>query len=277
MGKCIYCGQKAGLFSDKHKECEQKYLNGQSEIVKLIESTIVEADDFSNLKADIEKIATECYIPTTRFDNLFTKGYDKAVEKFLEDGIITKEEEEKLDKFQEQLQLSQGVVNKNNSLAKVTQAAIVRELSEGTIPEDRFGYEGILPVNFQKGEKLIWLFPAVEFYEQRIKTHYEGGYSGVSFRVARGVSVRTGGFRGNPVKTEEMKYITTGDFIVTTKSLYFSSSSKSVKLPLQKILRIEPYRDGIGLQKDTATAKPQVFKGLDGLFVYDVVTHLNQM
>lgn len=276
MGKCIYCGQSAGLFSNKHKECEAKYLNGKSEIIRLVEKAITEFDDFNSLKSDIEKIAADNYIKLPEIDDLYTRGYDKAVEKLLEDGVVTKEEEKRADKFMDQLALPQAVVDKNESLQKLVRASIIRDLTEGIIPEDKFAVQGHLPVNFKKDEKLLWMFMGVEFYEQRVKTHYEGGYAGVSFRVAKGVSYRTGGFKGHPVKTEEMKYISMGDFIVTNKNLYFISPSKNLKIQMDKILTMEPYEDGIGLQKDGTTAKPQVYKNLDGWFIYNVVSYLTQ-
>ena len=113
-------------------------------------------------------------------------------------------------------------------------------------------------------------------YEQRTRTQYQGGYSGVSVRIAKGVYYRTGGFKGHPVKIEEMKYIGTGIFAITNKHVYFASSSKSFRIQFGKIITMDPYEDGIGLQKDGATAKPQVFKNIDGWFTYNVISNLNK-
>lgn len=38
-------------------------------------------------------------------------------------------------------------------------------------------------------------------------TIYQGKTQGVSVRIAKGLYYRTGSFKGNPVKIEEMKYI----------------------------------------------------------------------
>ena len=37
---------------------------------------------------------------------------------------------------------------------------------------------------------------------------------------------------------------------------------------------MDPYQDGIGLQKDGATAKPQIFKNIDGWFTYNAISNL---
>lgn len=276
MGKCKYCGQKTGLLSSKHKECEVKYLTGKTEIAQLIESTIIETADFQNLKSDVERLAHEYFVKNEEIDSIYTIGFDNSIEKFLEDGILSTEEEENVGEFKEKLDLSQDVLDKNGSLQKVMKASILRDLTEGNIPEPKINIQGHLPFNFQKAEKLVWVFQNVEFYEQRTRTQYQGGYSGASIRVAKGLYYRTGSFRGNPVRIEEMKYIDTGIFAVTNKHLYFASSSKNFRTPFNKIITIDPYEDGIGLQKDGATAKPQVFKNIDGWFTYNAISNLNQ-
>lgn len=40
MGTCKYCGEKAGLFSSAHKECEQKHTNGLNELERDIQSCL---------------------------------------------------------------------------------------------------------------------------------------------------------------------------------------------------------------------------------------------
>jgi hypothetical protein len=37
------------------------------------------------------------------------------------------------------------------------------------------------------------------------------------------------------------------------------------------------YSDGIGLQKDGVSAKPQIFKGLDKWFTYNVISNLKNL
>jgi len=76
MGTCKYCGQKAGFLKSKHKECEDKYKNGKSEIIKLVESAIAETSDFNKLKSDIEKISNESFIKQEELEGLYVAGFD---------------------------------------------------------------------------------------------------------------------------------------------------------------------------------------------------------
>lgn len=64
---------------------------------------------------------------------------------------------------------------------------------------------------------------------------------------------------------------------VTTKHLYFAGDGKSFRVQYDKIVSFEPLNDGIGIQRDAATAKPQYFVTGDGWFIYNLVTNLAQM
>jgi hypothetical protein len=277
MGKCIYCGNPAGFFRKKHNECVQKYLSGQKEIKSATLETIMNNGDFELLKQMVHQIANENYIEEGTINRMLASGFNLAVNNFLEDGILSEEEEEKAGQFQYFFKLPQEIINKNGALEKVNKAAILRELVNGKLPESRIIIDGNLPFNFQKGEKLIWLFQNVEFHEQRIKTSFRGVSRGVSVKIMKGVYYRTGLFQGNPVRTAEMTFMGVGLMALTNKNIYFASSSKSLKIPYNKIITFEPYEDGLGLQKDGVSAKPQIFKNIDGWFAYNVVQNISKV
>lgn len=277
MGNCIYCGQKAGFLKSKHKDCESNYFDGKNKIIENICTVITKDSDFDNLENKIKEIAEKNYIKPDEIIDLYTKGFDNAVDSFLDDGILTTEEEDKISKFKTHYNFEQNVIDKNGSLQKVVKAAILREILDGQIPETKLNIQGNLPFLLQKNENIIWIFQDVDFYEQRTRTVYQGKTQGVSVRIAKGLYYRTGSFKGNPVKIEEMKYISSGLVALTNKQIYFASSAKNFKVPYNKIVTIDPYEDGVGLQKDGANTKPQVFKGLDGWFTYNIISNLNQM
>ena len=136
-------------------------------------------------------------------------------------------------------------------------------------------YEGAIPFLLEKGENILWLFQNVEFYEQRTKTSFEGRSQGISIKIAKGVYYRTGNFKGNPVVNTQMTLLGSGILALTNKNLYFSSSIKNLKTPFKKLISLTEYSDGIGMQKDGTTAKPQIFKNIDGWFAYNLISHLN--
>jgi len=281
MGKCKYCNQSVGLLKSKHKDCEEKYNKGKNQIIGLIETTIVKATDYPNLRTDIENISKNNFIKSSEVNELITLGFDNAVDRFLDDSILSKDEEKRLNEFVETIfpnetqEHCETILDKNGSLEKVIKATIIRDITEGIVPETKIN-AGQLPFDFQESEQLIWVFHNVKYFEQTVKTHFREGSRGVSIKVANGVYYRTNAFKGYPVHEQRMKYIDLGVFAITNKHIYFSSSNETFKIPFGKIETIQPYEDGIGIHNDETTAKPHVFKGLDGWFTYNVVSNLNQ-
>ena len=56
---------------------------------------------------------------------------------------------------------------------------------------------------------------------------------------------------------------------------YFSGGGKSFRIRHDKIVSIQPYSDGVGIHRDAATAKPQVFATGDGWFTYNLLMNVS--
>lgn len=274
MGTCIYCGQKAGFLKSKHPGCESNFNVGKNDIIKIVSNAIIKKSDHIETEKLIKLIATESHIKDDEMTNLYVKGFDNAVESFLEDGLLTIEEEDKISEFQSFHNFKQDVYDINGSLQKVVRASILREIMEGNIPESKLSISGNLPFLLQKNEIIIWLFKRAEYYEQATRTVYEGRSHGTSIRIAKGLYYRTGSFKGHPVKVQEMKRISDGLLALTNKHLYFSSAAKSFKIPYSKIIALDQYEDGIGIHRDGVNTKPQAFQGIDGWFTFNLISNL---
>lgn len=271
---CKFCGQPAGFLRSVHKECELAHSNALVSIPNEISESITSTSDFSNLNNEITLLAKTAYVNQNELSELYSLGFDKAVEIFLDDGVISKDEEEKISGFKKYFNLDQNVLNKNGSFEKVAKGLILNDIFQGKLPDNRLDIAGNSPFLLGKDETLIWIFQSVEFYEQRTKTTFQGKSQGISFKIAKGVYYRTGQFKGNPVTTTQMALIANGMFALTNKNMYFASASKSFKTPYSKLISMTQYSDGIGIQKDGVSAKAQIFKGLDGWFTYNVISNL---
>ena len=99
---------------------------------------------------------------------------------------------------------------------------------------------------------------------------------GVSFRVAKGVYVRPSTFRGRSVASTSMQHTDTGTLGITTKHIYFKGDSKSFRVRLEKIVSFEPFQDGLGIMRDTARAKPEIFRmaATDAWFLLNIIDAL---
>ena len=60
---------------------------------------------------------------------------------------------------------------------------------------------------------------------------------------------------------------------MTNKNLVFVGT-KSIKIPLSKIISYTPYQDGIEIVKDAATPKGYTFAGYDPWFTINAVQSL---
>ena len=155
-------------------------------------------------------------------------------------------------------------------------AAVIRDVLSGVIPQ-RMKLEANLPINFQKDEKVVWVFPGCEYLEDRTHRQYVGGSQGVSLRIMKGVYYRVGVFAGQPVDRTERVHIDIGVVVVTNKHIYFAGPVKAVRVPYAKIVSFQPFSDGIGVIRDASNAKPQIFVTGDGWFTYNLVTNLARL
>jgi hypothetical protein len=275
MGKCAYCGKDAGLLHKFHKECQERYDNALSQMSSLAADAIHNGTSLPLLEFNLTGMATSGLVPLKK---ALVEGWERAVTRALDDGVLSHEEETRLVDFKDHFQLSQDDLNTQGAYIRVVQNAVLRDVLEGNPQQQRVQMDSSLPFNLLKSESLVWAFDQVKYYEQRTQRSYTGGYQGVSIRVARGIYYRTGGFRGHPVETAYMQYVGIGMLGVTTKQLYFTAGmEKSFRVRYDKIVSILPYSDGVIIQRDAATAKPQAFVTGDGWFISNLLTNLAQM
>jgi hypothetical protein len=273
MGICIYCGKPAGFLRKKHRECEEKRNKGMAEMIRLAKEAALGMHPIEGLSNELAGIAENSFISSEQIRETLISGWEQAVSHFLEDGNLEIQEEDRLTSFAEHFALTQEDLDKNGAYTKFVRGAVLRELMEGKIPK-RCQPVGALPFNFQRSETLIWIFNNVAYYEDKTRRRYVGGSQGVSLRIAKGLYYRVGSFRGHPVETTERVHVDTGILAVTTKHIYFHGSTKSFRVRFDKIVSFTPYSDGIGIQRDASTAKPQVFVTGDGWFTYNLLVNI---
>ncbi|HJT37909.1 MAG TPA: zinc ribbon domain-containing protein [Actinomycetota bacterium] len=94
----------------------------------------------------------------------------------------------------------------------------------GSTKED----EPSISLNLKKDERVFEILQGAVLIEpKRSPGHWQGGYSGVSFRVYKGVRVHTGGTRGTYVQGEEAPTpIDTGTATITDQRIVFEGSKQ---------------------------------------------------
>ncbi len=275
--KCKYCGQKAGLFKRVHKHCEDRHRNGRMDIQRHARDALHGTLRLDGLKQKIYDIAADCHISDEEVGDVILVTFSVFVSQVLDQGLITPEQEERVVLFEREVEMKQSFLDSFGDYSKLVKSRIIRELTEGKIPEEIQELIPNLPFILQKDEYLVWVERrSIFFYEQTSQTTYTGGYAGIGIRVAKGLYFRTGGFKGNPVHTSEMKLIGLGMFGLTNKHIYFYSPERTFRIPFKKIVAVNAFHDSVSLQQDGSRSKPQIFQGVDGWFVYNVIANMSR-
>ena len=144
---------------------------------------------------------------------------DAAVESTLEEGILTLDEENSLHRYLDHFNITASQVDDNGVLTTKVQAAVIREISEGIVPQ-RQNIAGRVPFNLMKSEQLVWVMDEVDYLETVTWRERCGTSHGLSIRVARGVYYRPGTFRSRAVEWEETVHQDTGLLGFTTKQMH---------------------------------------------------------
>lgn len=86
-----------------------------------------------------------------------------------------------------------------------------------------------------ESETCVALSPGVQYIEFRKHTHYEGRSAGISVRIMKGVSVRSGGFAGQPVTTVSPEVADYGTILITDRRILFTGEREVLEIPLKKL------------------------------------------
>ena len=195
---------------------------------------------------------------------------NQAGKNFLKNGYMTPAQQKKIDDYVSTLGLS--LINLPTSLQgtyieELGQSSILSDIQAGRAPR----YIINAPIILAKGESALWCYNNVTMYQEKIKREMVGRHSGYSFRVMKGVTYRTGGFKGHPVETSYMENQGLGSLYITNKNIIFMGQTRSIKVPYSKIIGINPYSDGMEIQRDGNNVKRLVFQGFDCSFVLNVI------
>jgi hypothetical protein len=273
MGACTYCGESAGFFRSKHNECEEQYQKEHNSILFLMKEIATSTDNALS-QATLTALKKKSYTPAHLLLPSFIEGWENALYAALDDHLLSPQEEKSLRTLQDILDLKEDELNLNSAYTHFEQAIILRQLEKGEYPQN-FSRNS-LPFNLQKSEEIVWLFDEVEYFEEKKRIHYEGGSQGVNLRIAKGVYYRVGSFKGNRIETAETVHMDTGLLGITTKHIYFTGSAKSFRTPYRKIVSFSAFENGLGIQKDTQSAKPQSFILADAWFLNNLVRIMAQ-
>ncbi len=108
-----------------------------------------------------------------------------------------------------------------------------------------------------KGEEVVHLETIASLMKEVAIREYQGGYGGVSFRVAKGVRYSTGRTRGRSVVVgTEWQVADRGAFSVSSTRAVFLGNAKSIEFPYSKLMGMDVFSDGIRLRSSNRQTTP---------------------
>ena len=125
-------------------------------------------------------------LPQGQQTAILVRAWEAAVEGALEDGLLTMDEENALNRYMDHFGLTQSQMDQNGVLTQVVKAAVIRDIAEGIVP-DRQNINGRVPFNLMKSEKLVWVMQHVDYYEIKTRRERCGTSRNLRIRIARGI------------------------------------------------------------------------------------------
>lgn len=209
-------------------------------------------------------------------DEVYYNALNKAAEKFMTDGWLDDTEQQLIESYTSALGINLSclpVQFQSENLMRIGQAIVLKDLQRGVLPQKPLS----VPVMLSRGECVLWVYHNVRMYQEKITREYVGGSRGMSYRICKGVTYRTGSFKGRPIERSHMESIGIGSLVVTNKNFFFHCATASFKIPYSKLVGVTPYADGLELHKDEAKPKRRVFQGFDAWFIMNVLNQVNNI
>jgi hypothetical protein len=177
--------------------------------------------------------------------------YSALLIEFESDGELDKNELETLQQLQESLNLTNEEVKFEQRVMPYHYVYMIR--NEGKLPNVKFGLvRGVSNPIIKKGEQVHFSSPVVLKEMQTTSLGYQGGSSGVSLRVMKGVNYRVGSSRGHVKKVQKWVATSTGQLMITNKRVFLHPfpGSKPINIPINKILSYNCFENGVEIYKD---------------------------
>jgi hypothetical protein len=272
MWTCSFCGKSAGIFRNEHKECRQRHDDTTSRIAGFFTRALgdqIEPEVFHGLMRDM---AASAGIRDDEFRTLVRGGFAEMTDAALGEGVLTEPAESRIKNLASAFGLRVDEFA-GDAGTRFVMAAILRDLAAGKFVQ-RLKLDGVLRINLDKSEQPVWLFQNAGYYTTRAETDQAGSRGGYSRRLLNGGSVQ---FQGGPMKKEHLSLQAVGTLVIATSNVYFVSTTKAVKIPLNKIIGITPQAHAVTILHDGANARPMIFEVDNPTFVADVIPLLNQL
>ncbi len=201
----------------------------------------------------INQLAQQYNIEEEDFRKINVDVYKAAFKAIVSDGIITEEEERNIQEIQAVLLVDYNQIP--NEIQTIEYHRQLRHIQQGHLPI--LSVPGLI---LKSGEVAHFVIEVALLEERVVNRGYQGGSSGVTVRVAKGVSFRVGQQKGRMVSETGIVEVDRGSFIVTNQRLMYVGGKKSFNYPFNQLMGYKVFTDGIDISSTKGVTRNLNFK-----------------
>lgn len=248
MAPCTRCGKKLGFFERLGdgvcKSCEQQIAEEREsarqrygEVVSALAAGGIAHETAISALKEVTPVAAYAPDDLVRIHGHVINAY---IDRVLADDYLSEEEEKEFEKVTNAL----GVTE--NDFLRLDKSMFDRLfVAQANAGRLNVLSEGKSRLMTKKDEVVHLEVPAALMKEVTIR-QYQGGYSGVSFRIAKGVRFSTGGVRGKSVVVgTELQVEDQGFLAISSKRAVFMGQKRTVEMLYSKLVSMNVFEDGI--------------------------------
>jgi len=202
----------------------------------------------------LDELQKNLRLPTITHENISKESRQQFLQmqfnKIVADGKISPEEWEELTAMAKNLDDNMKFDEKTK--AKVEKLKLYWFIENGELPVRE------VSINLQKNECCYFTSNA-DWLENRTVTN-RINYAGPTIRIKimKGVYYRAGSMGVQKITSEQLQIIDSGLVFLTNKRIIFVGNKKNSNIQLSKILSVNPYSDGVGIEKESG--KSPIFR-----------------
>jgi hypothetical protein len=207
----------------------------------LLTQLIADPHKVSEIGPQLAPAAETAELGGESLSSLNQRTMEIYLEQALEDDYLTEAEEAVMNRLAEALGVTQATFE--TRFSALMPRLFVARCNDGRLPQ--------LPnprIMLKRGE-LAHMETNAYLMKEVVHREYRGGYSGVSFRVAKGVRFHTGGTRGKSVVTgSSLEVADQGILTVTSQRSVYTGARRSIEMLHSKVLGLNVFEDGVQFQ-----------------------------
>ena len=198
-------------------------------------------------KENLEKLKADLLISDEVADEIYSKNAKEILQNFIDGAVsderVSPDEENQMNEIAKSLGIKVEMDDKTKDV--LDRFKLYWQIENSELPE-------IVPdINIQKSEKLHFSTYISWLEQRRVTKRVNYGGPTARIKLAKGVYYRAGSLGVQRVSEDVWQTIDSGQLYLTNKRLIFMGEKGNKTIRINKILDINPYSNGVDIQKET--------------------------